>query len=132
MFGVALLISIALNRDLDGDPSYVRCARCGTAAGSLEGAPLITLVQFRVGPGGPHDHTETPPEWTCPSCGRAGPLEVGELLENDAVMVCRRRWICRYEWRVPAILEAVTCPRCYTRQPGPAASGKRAARANPE
>jgi hypothetical protein len=44
------LIAIAVNRDIQGDPAYIRCARCGTVAtcrcgpcprppGSLAGCP---------------------------------------------------------------------------------------------
>lgn len=54
-----VLISITLNRGLQGDPVYIR--------------------------GRPIKHITTPPEWTCPSGGRSGPLEVGEELPNDAL-----------------------------------------------
>src|SRR5438309_308347 len=37
---IRMLISIALNRDLQGDPVYIRCVLCGTTASSLDGALL--------------------------------------------------------------------------------------------
>jgi hypothetical protein len=38
---IRTLIAIALNRDLQGgDPVYIRCARCGTIGGEMEGTPL--------------------------------------------------------------------------------------------
>ncbi|MFI6184214.1 hypothetical protein ACIA8R_52375 [Nonomuraea sp. NPDC051191] len=40
------------------------------------------------------DSVTTPAEWVCP-CGRRSPLEIGELLTNDTLVSCRRRWICR-------------------------------------
>jgi ssDNA-binding Zn-finger/Zn-ribbon topoisomerase 1 len=68
-------------------------------------------------PGRPLEHVTTPPEWTCPACGRSGPLEVDEQLPNDVLTRCRRIILCRYEWKVPRDLVTVTCPRCYTSQP---------------
>jgi hypothetical protein len=49
---IRMLISIALNRNLQGDPRYIRCARCGTAASALEGAPLRISSITRSGSGG--------------------------------------------------------------------------------
>ncbi|TMR09220.1 hypothetical protein ETD86_44520 [Nonomuraea turkmeniaca] len=117
---IRMLISIALNRHLSGDPRYVRCATCGTTASERE-APLRVLVRFATVDGHLVDEDQTPPEWTCPSCGRAGPLQVGELLPNDTLTRCRRTLLCRYRWKVPGSAKVVICPRCYTAQPGPAA-----------
>ncbi|MFI7455498.1 hypothetical protein ACIBQX_49125 [Nonomuraea sp. NPDC049714] len=116
---IRMLISIALNRHLSGDPRYVRCATCGTTASEHE-APLRVLVRFTTIDGRLVDGDQTPPEWTCPSCGRAGPLQVGELLPNDTLTRCRRTRLCRYHWKVPGSARVVICPRCYTAQPGPA------------
>ncbi len=116
---IRTLLSIALNRGLTGEDHYIRCARCRATASALEGAPLIISSQIRMQPGR-FSQTTTPPEWTCPRCGRPGPLEVGELLANDTTVRCRRRLICRHRWKVPASLEQMTCPRCSTVQPGPA------------
>jgi hypothetical protein len=116
---IRTLIAITLNRGLIGEDHYVKCARCDTTASALEGAPLRTLSDIRITPISQRLAT-TPPEWTCPACGRSGPLEIGELLANDTVVHCRRRRICRHTWKVPAALTAMTCPRCYTVQPGPA------------
>ena len=96
---IKTLIFIALNRDLQGDPVYIRCARCGT----ISDAPTRTLSVTTYRPGRAPEHVTTLPEWTCPACDRAGPLEVGEQ--------------CRYTWKVPHDLATVTCPRCETRQP---------------
>ena len=112
---IRMLISIALNRDLQGDPVYIRCARCGT----ISDAPTRTLSVTTYRPGRPREHVTTPPEWTCPSCGRPGPLEVGEQLPNDTLTRCRRTFLCRYAWKVPRDLTTVTCPRCYTSQAAP-------------
>lgn len=117
---VRMLILIALNRNLVGEPVYLRCANCGTCASSLEGAALRTSHRFTTRAGSVIDSTTTPPEWECPNCGRQGPLEVGEELANDTTMRCRRRFLCRYSWRVPATVTTVTCPRCYTVQSRPA------------
>lgn len=114
---IRVLLSIALNRHLRGDPVYIRCARCGAAASSTEGAPLLISSMTTVRRGQPAEHVVTPPEWTCPRCGRSGPLEVGEQLANDTLARCRRTFLCRYVWKVPGGLVTVTCPRCYTRQP---------------
>jgi hypothetical protein len=114
---IRMLISIALNRGLQGDPSYIRCARCGTTASDLEGAPLKISSSMIIRRGQLVSHTITPPEWNCPSCGRSGPLEIGEQLASDALTRCRRTFLCRCTWKAPAGLATVTCPRCYTRQP---------------
>jgi hypothetical protein len=116
---VWMLVSILLNRHLNGDPEHVRCARCGHIADQFE-APMRTSSSFTVSQGRPLDGYQMPPEWTCPSCGRTGPMEAGELLSNDTPLRCRRRFLCRYTWKVPNVVTAMTCPRCYTRQPGPA------------
>lgn len=118
-----LLLAIAVNRDLAGEDHYVRCARCGTIAGPADGAPLITITQVSLGPD--PGSLQTPPEWICPSCGRIGPLEIGELLVNDTTVRCRHTFLCRYTWRAPAAVATVTCPRCYTTQPGPAVAQSR-------
>ncbi|MFC5833142.1 hypothetical protein [Nonomuraea insulae] len=117
---IRMLISIALNRRLSGDTRYVRCAACGTTASQLE-APLRVSVRFTTVDGHLVDGDQTPPEWTCPSCGRTGPLQVGELLPNDTLTRCQHRHLCRCRWKVPGNTTVVTCPRCYTVQPGPAA-----------
>ncbi len=113
------LVNILFNRDLAGDPEHVRCARCGYTADQFE-APMRTRSYFTVSREQPPDGYRMPPEWTCPSCGRAGPLEAGELLSNDTAVHCRRAFLCRYSWAVPSTATVVTCPRCYTRQSGPA------------
>lgn len=110
---IRTLIFIALNRDLQGDPIYIRCASCGT----VSDAPTRTLSLSTWRHGQPPQHITTPPEWTCPACGREGPLEVGEQLANDTLTRCRRTFLCRYTWKVPCDLATVTCPRCETRQP---------------
>lgn len=123
-----MLISIALNRNLQGDPEYIRCARCGATASSMEGALLMVSSMTVIRGGELAEHIRTPPEWTCPSCGRAGPLEVGERLVGDTLTRCRRTLICRYVWKVPASVATVTCPRCYTRQPSAYVTGQAAVR----
>ncbi|MCW2916617.1 MAG: hypothetical protein JWN52_4685 [Actinomycetia bacterium] len=40
------------------------------------------------GPRRSDDDDVTPPEWTCPACGRSGPLEIGEQLPNDTLAYC--------------------------------------------
>jgi Zn finger protein HypA/HybF involved in hydrogenase expression len=110
---IRALIAIAINRDIQGDPAYIRCARCGT----VSDMPVRTLSTTTWRPGRPPEHTTTPPEWTCPSCGREGPLEVGEQLPNDVLARCRRTFLCRYTWHVPRDATTVMCPRCETRQP---------------
>jgi uncharacterized Zn finger protein len=111
---IRTLLSIALNRYLQGDPVHLRCARCG----SISDAPrLLISSRTTIRPGRLPEHTTTPPEWTCPSCGRSGPLEVGEELANDTLTRCRRTLLCRYVWKVPGSVTTVTCPRCGTRQP---------------
>lgn len=57
------LIAIAINRDIPGEPAYIRCARCGV----ISDAPTRTLSTMTWRPGQPPEHTTTPPEWTCPS-----------------------------------------------------------------
>jgi hypothetical protein len=116
---IRMLIAVALNRDLQGEVMYIRCAQCGT----VDDTPTRTLSVTTIRAGRPPEHISTPPEWTCPSCGRSGPLEVGEELPNDALTRCRRAFICRYVWKVPRSLATVTCPRCYTRQPAAHVSG---------
>ena len=116
---IRTLISIALSRDLQGDPVYIRCARCGV----VSDAPLRISSLTVIRRGRPPEHTVTPPEWTCPSCGRSGPLEVGEELPNGALTRCRRVLTYRYVWKVPSGLATVTCPRCYTSQPAAHVSG---------
>lgn len=120
---IRMLLSIAMNRNLRGDPDYIRCARCGMTASSMEGAPLMISSMTVIRGGELVDHIRTPPEWTCPSCGRTGPLEAGEWLANDTLTRCRRTLICRYVWKVPGNVGTVTCPRCYTRQPAAHVSG---------
>jgi hypothetical protein len=71
----------------------------------------------------PLEHVTTPPEWTCPSCGRQGSLEVGEQLPNDTLPRCRHTFLCRYTWMVPRDLATVTCPRCETSQPAAYVNG---------
>lgn len=115
---VRMLLSILLNRDLAGDPEYVQCARCRHITASFE-APMRTRSSFTVSRGRPSEGYVMPPEWTCPSCGRTGPLETGELLSNDTSVRCRRTFLCRYSWTATGIAATVTCPRCYTRQRGP-------------
>jgi hypothetical protein len=114
-----MLISIALNRSMPSDPRWIRCTRCKTI-GSDGTMRFCGSSTYRHGQ--PVDSIETPPEWTCRACGRAGPLEVGELLPNDTLAHCRRTFLCRYTWKVPADLTTITCPRCHTTQPGPAAN----------
>lgn len=77
-------------------------------------------TRFRIADGHVVDGATTPPEWHCPSCDRSGPIVTGQLLPNDTPVTCRRTFICRYAWNVPARLTTMTCPRCYTIQPGPA------------
>lgn len=88
---IRMLISIAFNRHLSGDPRYVCCATCGTTASEYQ-APLRVLTRFTTVDGRLVDGDQTPPEWTCPSCGRTSPLQVGELLPNDTL--CRRTHWC--------------------------------------
>lgn len=116
---IRMLIDIALNRNLVGDPRWIRCARCGTI-GSEGSMRIQTKTRYRHGQ--LVDYIQTPPEWTCPGCGRGGPLEVGELLTNDTLVRCRRTFLCRYVWKVPGSLRTVVCPRCCTEQPGPGAA----------
>jgi hypothetical protein len=94
---IRMLISIALNRDLQGDPVYIRCGRCG----AIGDTPTRTLHVTTYRPWRPAERTVTQPEWTCPACGRSGPLEVGEQLPNDTLTRCRRTFLCRYAWTVP-------------------------------
>ena len=110
---IRMLIDIALNRDLQGDPAYIRCARCGATADATARTLHVTTRR----PGRPSGHITMPPEWTCPSCGRSGPLEVGEQLPDDTLTRCRRTFLCRCTWKVPRDLATVTCPRCCTSQP---------------
>jgi hypothetical protein len=106
------LIAAAVNRDPQGEPVFIRCARCGTV--SDVPMRISSVTTFR--PGRPPETVTTPPEWTCPACGREGPLEVGEQLPNDAPVRCRRTRICGHVWNVPRDVTTVTCPRCETRQ----------------
>lgn len=117
---IRLLLSIVMNRRLTGDPQFIQCGQCGAIASDLGGARMRTITHIRIVNGRVVDGTTTPPEWECSSCGRSGPLVVGELLANDTWVACRRTFLCRYAWTVPASLTTMTCPRCYTRQPGPA------------
>jgi hypothetical protein len=64
----------------------------------------------------PPETVTTPARVNLPSCGREGPLEVGEQLPNDTAVRCRRTRICGYAWNVPRDTTTVTCPRCETRQ----------------
>jgi hypothetical protein len=90
-------------------------------SGAEEGGRLRQFVRIELGPGRLRQEN-APPEFTCPSCGRDGPLVQGELLAADTTVHCRRRWICRYSWPVPAAMPRMVCPRCVTAQPGPGAS----------
>ncbi|MFC5753610.1 hypothetical protein [Actinomadura rugatobispora] len=105
------------------DPRWIRCAQCANI-GSDGTMRIWSSTTYRHGQ--PVDSIQTPPEWTCRTCGRAGPLEIGELLPNDTPVSCRRTFLCRYAWKVPSSLTTMTCPRCYTTQPGPAADNKSA------
>lgn len=116
---IRTLIFIALNRDLQGDPVYIRCARCGL----ISGKPYRISSSTTYRPGQTPEQTVMPPEWSCPSCGRSGPLEVGEELPNDTLTRCRRTFLCRYTWKVPRDLAVVTCPRCETSQPAAHVNG---------
>jgi hypothetical protein len=114
---IGMLLSIVVNRRIGGDPRYVRCGECGMEASELEGAPLRYLSTTTVRRDGSGETTVMPLEWACPRCGRSGPLAVGELLPAGTEVRCRRSFVCRYRWKVPAGVATVTCPRCYTRQP---------------
>lgn len=118
------LVTIALNWTARGvDLRYVRCGRChGIYAEQVDGRflTIATFTSRRTADGAAAiDGVQSPEEWLCP-CGRRAPLEVGELLANDTLVRCRRR-LCRNRWRVPAEVERMTCPCCWTDQPGPSA-----------
>jgi hypothetical protein len=120
------LVAIILQWSMRGvDLRHVRCARCHEIHAELVDGHFLTIATFTMRKtAGGHamtDRLQTPEEWVCP-CGRRAPLEVGELLENDAPVHCRRRWICRNQWRVPAELDRMTCPCCWTDQPGPSST----------
>lgn len=55
---IRMLIRVGLNRDLQGDPVYIRCARCGTTAGETEGGQLgaVTSPPARVTADATPDH----------------------------------------------------------------------------
>jgi hypothetical protein len=115
---IRMLLEITVNRiwSNGSDPRYIRCARCGAVESETDNPARVTShMKFRDGR--LVEQTTTPPEWTCRSCGRSGPLEVGEELPNDTLARCRRRWICRNVFKVPGGVTTVTCPRCYTAQP---------------
>lgn len=111
------LVNVLFNRD-PGDLPHVRCARCGHITNPIE-TPMLTRSSFTVSRGILLDGYQMPQEWKCPSCGRDGPSEAGELLSNDTPVRCHT-FVCRYVWKAPGMAVVVTCPRCYTRQPGPA------------
>lgn len=122
------LVSIAMHWTVRGQSlRHVRCARCHEIYSEGTGGRFLTTATFtmRTRPEGSTttDAIQTPAEWVC-SCGRKAPLEIGELLTNDTMVQCRRRWICRNRWQVPAGLEWMTCPCCWTAQPGPNARGQ--------
>jgi len=111
-----LVCNIARHRKVaGGEAHHLRCSRCGTIAGPFEGSPLWVSAIAQLA----REYGETPPGFRCPGCGRDRPLSVGEVLANDTIVCCRHRWICRFSWRAPAAVAAVTCPRCGTVQPGP-------------
>jgi len=117
MPGPGTLLSIAMNRD-PGPGLFLRCGNCGTIAGQ-PAAPIrfkhhMTITRR-------HGGETSPVEWICPACGATGPIGTDEIISNDTTVTCRRTFLCRYRWAVPAILTQVTCPRCGTTQPGPAA-----------
>jgi hypothetical protein len=49
---IRALIAIAINRDIQGDPAYIRCARCGT----VSDMPVRTLSTTTWRPGRPPEH----------------------------------------------------------------------------
>lgn len=119
------LALIAMNWTVrDQDLSHVRCVRCheihseGPGGGAFRVMATITMTRTDDGMA-VTDSLQTPAEWMCP-CGRQAPLELGELLVNDTTVSCRRRWVCRNRWRVPAEAKQIICPCCWTDQPGPA------------
>ncbi|MEU4576004.1 hypothetical protein [Nonomuraea sp. NPDC023979] len=116
------LIAIALNRRLNGDPQFLRCDQCGIIAGQPD-----TPIRFRHvwSVSRRHGHETLPVEWICPGCGAIAPLATTDELVSDTVATCRRTVLCRYRWAVPSSLREITCPRCYTTQPGPAMDGRR-------
>lgn len=117
MPGPGLLLSIALNR-APGPGLFLRCGNCGTVAGQ-PAAPILFKHQITITS---RDHGEiSPVEWICPACGATGPIAADEIMSSDTPITCRRTFLCRYHWAVPAVLSRVTCPRCGTTQPGPAA-----------
>ncbi|MEV3925880.1 hypothetical protein [Actinomadura coerulea] len=98
---IRMLISIAVNRSFAGDFRWIGCARCGTTG---DDARMRTRTSFTYRGDRLIDALQTPPEWTCRTCGRTGPLEIGELLPNDTLMHCRRTFLCRYSWKAPGSL----------------------------
>jgi hypothetical protein len=54
---IRALIAIAVNLDIQGDPAYIRCARCGT----VSNVPVRNLSTATWQPGRLPAHT-TPPE----------------------------------------------------------------------
>jgi hypothetical protein len=53
---IMMLIGIALNRDLQGGPTYIRCAGCGT----VSDRPYRISSRTTYRPGRPVEHTTTP------------------------------------------------------------------------
>ncbi|GAA4931986.1 ferredoxin-thioredoxin reductase catalytic subunit [Nonomuraea thailandensis] len=118
------LVNIALNWTARGaELRHVRCARCHEVHAEMVEGHFLRIASFTMRRAADGqvvtDGVQTPEEWVCP-CGRRAPLEVGELLVNDTMTLCRRR-LCRNRWRVPAEVERITCPCCWSDQPGPAA-----------
>jgi len=116
---LGMLISIVLNRGLN-PASYLRCSQCGTIAGEPD-RQFLLRTSTRISR--EHGAEQGPPEWICPGCGATGPIGSDEMIASDATVRCRRTFLCRHAWQVPAALMQVTCPRCYTRQPGPGTGG---------
>jgi hypothetical protein len=75
---IRMLISIALNRDLQGDPVYIRCARCGTTSD----VPTRTLSVTTYHPGRPIEHMDGPP--------RLGHRHLPPLRDQPARRTCQR------------------------------------------
>ena len=59
---IRMLIDIALNRDLQGDPAYIRCARCGATADATTRTLHVTTRR----PGLLSGHITMPPELAAP------------------------------------------------------------------
>jgi Phage integrase family len=119
-----MLISIALNRNLDGESQFIRCGTCGTCGtcgiiAGQPGSPIRTLHNWSISRR--YGEQVMPVEWICPGCQTISPFGTDdEVLPNDTPVRCRRTFLCRHVWDVPSVLPEITCPRCYTTQPGPA------------